>query len=461
MNPRVTQALRLFWSFMLGSGLSSLVTFIAMPVYTRLLSPEQFGYFDLGQTLGTIVAALLYADVWVGVMRLSMRDSDPRPWWRAGLGLFALASVVLGLVALGVWAVARPDHIWLIALAVLMKSAATFWGFAARGAGLVSLFAGTGVVNAISTLVVSVALLHFSSLGAGALFLGLSAGCALQVAIIEARLGVVRRAMAGPGPVWSSELARFTLPLGINSVAFWLFTSAGRVVVANELGLAESGIFAAASKLGGLVAVVSGVVTLVWQQISFQGEAKDSRFYGRGTSIAALLYGGGGALAVPLGVWFYILTVDERYLAGWVTVPGFLLVAVLAGYSNFVGNIFYSLERTSGLFVSTVVCLGVVALLTVPLVRWHGINGANMALILGYGANISARHFILARYQRVFLPVSNVMIGVAGVIASAIPVLSLGILPGLCVALGFVVAFGWWTRSRGDGLPVVPRSDGN
>lgn len=448
LSPKVVRVLRLFMSFMLGSGLASLVTFVAMPVYTRLLAPEQFGYFDLASTYGTIVSALVYADVWVGVMRLSLRDRDPDSWLGPGLGIFAVSTALLGVATLVIGIVFDPDHLWWVFLAMALKAAATFWGFAARGAGFVNLYAVTGAINAVLTFVASVVALYFCSMGTAGLFLGIVVGSLVQVVMIEARVGPLRRAVAARAPLWSTELLRFTLPLGINSVAFWVFTSAGRVAVASEMGLGDNGVFAAAAKLGGLVTVVSGVVTLVWQQISFEGGAKTAAFYGRGTALAALLYGAGGALAVPLGTWFYLVTVDERYQTAWVTVPGFILVAVLAGYSNFVGNIFYALQRTTDLFISTVLCLVVVVVATVPLVREVGINGANLALIAGYAVNIGSRHLILQRRVNMAISIVNVLLAATGVTLVGIATILVGLLPASGMAAVFVAMFGVWTLRR-------------
>ncbi|MGF3052678.1 lipopolysaccharide biosynthesis protein [Microbacterium sp. YY-03] len=441
--------MRLFWSFMLGSGLSSLITFVAMPVYTRLLAPDEFGYFDLANTIATVAAALIYADIWVGVMRLALRGSDFDRWIKPGLALFGASTVVLSLGAVATWVIADPRDIWWVLLATVARSAAQFWGFAARGVGFVRLFAISGVVNAAVTFAASVLALQWLSMGSAALFLGIALGCLSQVLLVEARVGLLRRAWRSGAPAWSSVLFRFTVPLGINSVAFWLFTSTGRFVVAIEMGLDANGIFAAASKLAGLVAVVSGVVTLVWQQLSFEGQSKESSFYRKGTAFAALLYGVGGVFAVPLGTWFYQVTVDDRYALGWVTVPGFLLVAVLAGYSNFVGNIFYGLERTVELFISTLVCLAVVGVATFPLVRELGINGANLALVLGYVTNIGTRHLILNRRLGLWIPMRNAWIATFGVLLSSYLVIVYGVVPALSVAVVYSALFGWWSLRFG------------
>lgn len=448
-SPKVVRAARLFASFMLGSGVSSLVAFVAMPVYTRLLAPDSYGYFDVATTVGTIAAALLYADVWVGVMRLSMRDSDLNRWVKPGVGLFAISSVALALVAAVTSIILHPEHVWLVYGAVVAKAGASFWGFVSRGANMVRLFALSGVVNAVGTFLVSVIGLRSTGLEAGALFLGVICGSMFQVILIELRLRVFYRAFASAGSFWSSELLRFTLPLGLNSVAFWVFSSAGRISVASEMGLFENGIYAAASKLGGLVTVVSGVVTLVWQQLSFERGSRGSEFYVKATALAAMIYGIGGALVSPLGVLFYEGTVDERYLDGWTTVPGFILVAVLAGYSNFVGNIFYALERTSQLFVSTIVCLIVVVMTTQPFVVAFGINGANLALILGYAANIGVRHIILRSSYSVSIPVINIGIAFIGVLAAGFVVVVVGPLFGMLTGVIFSAGFGWWTLRRG------------
>lgn len=456
MNVRIPQtpkrALRLFAIFFSGTGLGNLITFLALPVYTRLVSPAEYGYFDLTQTYVIIVAALLYADVWVGVMRFSLADvADSAKAIRAGFHFFSLSSLLMVLVALVIWLVSAPEYLgWMLGVGIT-RSQASFWSFSSRGLGGERAFAASGVINAAISFGTTISLIQFGHLGVAGLYGGVIAGCMAQVVYLEARFHLINSAWhAQPDRVLRARLRSFALPLSLNSVAFWVFTGFGRIVVSSELGLEQNGVFAAASKLAGIVTVIANVITLVWQQVAFEKGPGDPKFFERGNAISASVYSLGCTVSIPLGVFLYQFLVDERYADGWRAVPLFLVVAAMAGYSTFVGNIFYVTERTSSLFWSATACMVVVVLTTVPLVRLLGLNGANVALILGYIINIVVKHLFLRHYDAIRAPLTNLLVGATVSAMAVAATLFLPLTWAAVIVATVAITFGMWLWFTGS-----------
>ena len=49
--------------FLIGSTLSKVVTFFLLPLYTKYIPPDAFGYYDLSITYSTVVTSLLFFDI--------------------------------------------------------------------------------------------------------------------------------------------------------------------------------------------------------------------------------------------------------------------------------------------------------------------------------------------------------------------------------------------------------------
>jgi O-antigen/teichoic acid export membrane protein len=439
--------------FFSGTGLGTFVTFLALPIYTRLIPPADFGYFDLSQTYVTIIAALVYADVWVGVMRFSLSDAtESAKAIRAGLQFLLLSSFVMLLLAIGIWTALDPDHLWLALGLGLARSLASFWSDSSRGLGGEKAFAASGVLNAVVSFGVTVTLLAIAEIGVAGLYVGVIVGCLAQVVFLEARFRLLDRACCVvTDRALRARLGWFALPLSLNSVAFWVFTGFGRIIVSQELGLEANGVFAAASKLAGIVTVVASVITLVWQQLAFERGRGDARFFERGNAVSATVYSLGCTVAVPIGVLVYRVLVDQRYASGWNAVPLFLVVAAMAGYSSFVGNVFYVTERTSSLFWSAAACMVVVVIATVPLVGALGLNGANLALVLGYSVNIGVKHALLKSYDSVGAPLASLVLGAATCIVSVASVLTLTLASAVAVGVVSAIAYAVWSWRSGLG----------
>ena len=51
--------------FVLGTVLSKLIAFIMLPLYTAVVPPSDFGYYDLSVTYLTVVCESLFLNIWV------------------------------------------------------------------------------------------------------------------------------------------------------------------------------------------------------------------------------------------------------------------------------------------------------------------------------------------------------------------------------------------------------------
>lgn len=448
----IKRAMRLFAVFLSGTGLANLVTFLALPIYTRLLSPAEYGYFDLSQTYITIAAALIYADVWVGVMRFSLEDSSTaNRAIRTGLQFFVASSLVMITAAFFVELVSGPQYLWLTVVLGLSRSMSSFWSFASRGLGGERVFAFSGVVNALASLIVTVWLLAVVQSGVVGVYVGAICGSFFQVLILESKHHLLSRAHhAEKDSLLRRRLARFSVPLSLNSVAFWVFTGYGRIVVSTELGVAANGVFAAASKIAGIVTVLAAIVTLVWQQLAFERDHSDIVFFEKGIALSLVVYSIVGALSIPIGMVLFRMLVDRQYVEGLSAVPLFMVVAAMAGYSSFVGNIFYVTERTSVLFWSALSCLVTVLALTNFLVEAFGLNGANIALIVGYCVNIAVKHLLLSKLDSVGVPLTGLVLSAAALgSTAAVGVVSSVTWSAVSAGAASVILAGWWWLSSG------------
>jgi O-antigen/teichoic acid export membrane protein len=385
------------------------VNFISYPLYTHFLAPEDLGYYDLSIAYGTMIGSFFLMDVWVGVMKRVMaadsrKESDSSI--RSGFVVVLGAVFIMAVIAAAIEILSPVDHLWYVLACTAATGLQNYWSFLARAKGENLVFAISGVIGAVMSFVLSLSLLELTSLGNVSLYIGLIMGACSQVFFLEFRLRVLISVFTARVD-WKSlrSLVLFSLPLAINSASYWIATGAGRIGISRELSLFDNGIYAAASKLGSIVGLLAGVITMVWQQASFVRSAKDREFFANGMRSALGVYMGGTAIAIPVGIVAYQTVVASEYASGLSTIPGFVVVAVLAGYQTFVGNIFYAIERTATIFYSTLVVLLTVVFATVPLVRTFGIDGANAALAIGYVLGIVVRVCVLRRSAKIESPV--------------------------------------------------------
>ena len=60
----------------IGTFFSKLLVFLMIPVYTRVLSPSEYGYYDVLLSNVQLVATIAFMEVWSGIIRFMFDDKD-------------------------------------------------------------------------------------------------------------------------------------------------------------------------------------------------------------------------------------------------------------------------------------------------------------------------------------------------------------------------------------------------
>jgi O-antigen/teichoic acid export membrane protein len=141
-----------------------------------------------------------------------------------------------------------------------------------------------------------------------------------------------------------------------------------------------------------------------WQDVSFSRNVDDEsngEFYSKACKKYLFFLGAGTALLLPMVNILFPFLVDQSYSDVKGTIPLFLLVAMAGAYSTFVGNIFYALKDTKTIFKSMVISCLLNLALCYPLIRWLGLNGANLAIFLSFLLNINYPCFNFKKENKV------------------------------------------------------------
>lgn len=389
--------------FLLGSGLSKVLGIIMLPLYTSQIPTADYGAYDISLTLITIVSSVAYFELWSAVLRFMYDRSDMvgrATVVRSGFVLMCGATalfLLLGSILCVAFSLGHPG--WLMAYGIA-SSASTFACFVARGYGKNKEFTVSGVMSSAVIAVANVVLILVFGFDYSALYISYILGCVLQCLYLARAVditGILKKSSNDRSLTLS--LLVFAAPLCLNTASYWLLSSASRLVFNYMCGDAASGVFSVGNKFGQFIVLATTCFTYAWQDLSFTAGSNgaDGSFYSRVCRQYLLFLVAAFALLLPVLQLVFPLFVKGGYGDAFDLVPLALVVALISGYSGFVGNVFYAIKKTKTITVSTIIA-GVVAICFSPFfINLLGANGVNVAVLLGFIVNLGVRAVVLKR----------------------------------------------------------------
>ena len=173
--------------------------------------------------------------------------------------------------------------------------------------------------------------------------------------------------------------------MAANAISGWLIQGVGRVVINSNLGDSANGLYSYASKLGNLVTVVVGVVSMaLMEELYIRMNDDDiNEYFNKICNQIWIIILGIYAFVIPLIGLYYLFTAKTEYADTLQYVSPCILVACVSAFSTNVGGAFQIKDLTKYIFLTTLAGGIVTSLVAVIAVSWLGIWGVILAQFLG------------------------------------------------------------------------------
>ena len=408
--------------YFVGTVLTKLISFLLLPLYTSYISPADYGTYDLYNAYIMFLCSVLFLDIWSGIMRFMYEyagENRKKPI-NCGFAIFTTSTILYTIIII----VAAPAlHVeypfWLFLYGILMNTQ-TLVGYIARGYEKNVLYTTSGLIGSITTIVFNILLLVQFKMDYSALFIASCIGYIVNIVIMV--VGIHERHLFSFkyfDKKLFKEMLLFSLPLCLNSVAYWFLTSYNRIAVKDYLGPEANGYYAIAGRFGSMITLFTTCFQMAWQELAYSKSAKEDglgQFYSVATNNYIKSMGVGLVVLIPSIFIIYPLMVNEAYGVGKELIPFYLLGTILSTISSFLGNTFSAIKKNQLLFVTmligsvaNVVCIHL-------LLPKLGLQASNVALAIGFLLICITRLVLLKKELHISIEYRNIVIVIIGFI---------------------------------------------
>ena len=447
----------------LGMVLSRAVSFIMLPVYTRYLTPADYGVMALIEMTLDFISIVGGAQLALGVFRFYHKAEREADRHQVVFTSLMLIGLLYGTVSCVVLVAAGPlsnllfgsdAQVGVIRIAALNLGASsllivplTF----ARVRDLSVLLVSANLVKLVLGLSFNILFIVVMGLGVRGIFLA----SLISNGLVGAALVVwtIRRVGTRPSLKWTGDLLRYGIPLMGMQVATFLATFSDRYFLQALSDESVVGLYSLAYQFGFLLMMVGFVpIDMVWGPKRFEVAKREGaeELLSQGFVVMNLVL-----LTTAVGITLYVedvlrIMATPAFYSAADVVPVILVAYVLQAWASVQDIGILVQERTELLtfanLVSAVVAVAGYALLIPPFLQW----GAAVATVLAF----ATRYVLTYRFSQQLWPLRYRWrsvwvlvawaVGVSGT-SLALPQMQAAVSVGVHTLLVFVYLGGiWW-----------------
>lgn len=381
---------------------SKLLSFILVPLYTNVLTTEQYGTYDILYTTVSLLVPILTININEGVLRFCL-DHDVKNG-----DVFSVAmKVFLPGTFFLVFFLAINHAFKLIPmldkfalLFILLYIASALNGILvmyARGADFIADVAVSGIVCSVVMLGLSILLLVVFPFGLEGYFIANIAGLASQCVYITVKQRLWRgcslRLPTQSEKLLFKRMSAYTVPMIANSVSWWVTNAAGKYAVILLCGTAMNGIYSASYKIPSILSMFQSIVYSAWVLSAVQDFDKNDEtgFFSNTYSLYGFAMCVLCSMVMILNKPLAGILYGSEFYEAWKYVPPLLISIVFFALASFLGGVFSAVKDSKAYARSSVVAAVCNAALSLVLVWLIGVMGASVATAVAYGIMLVLR----------------------------------------------------------------------
>lgn len=371
----------------MGTVINKGLQFMIIPFFSRWLSTEEYGRFDLLYTYVSLLLPIITLSIDDAIFRNCVSSSDEVGKKKYITNAFAVNVFNLLIAVVVIMSLATDIKIQAAFCLYLMGEVLSQYlrGYL-RGIKRLDIYSAAMVINTVIMIVVVTWLVYVRNSGIEGMLIGYAVGTwggNIIICLYSKWIRMISLLSLSLHTI--KEMITYSIPLVPNALSWWVMNASDRQIINWFFGDEANGIYAIAHKVPALCSVIFNMFTISWQQeaaIKIKDENRNDYFnkvlnemYVVLAIICSDLFAGSFIL------YHYIFA--EKYIDAQLYSPIMIFAAVLMALSQFYGGIQIALRDSKKNGITTIVGAVVNVVVHLLLVRYIGLFAAAISTLVG------------------------------------------------------------------------------
>lgn len=402
----------------IGQVSTRLINFFLLPLYTAILSQEEYGLVDLLSTYSSFIAVIVGLQLSQAAFRFLVTCREDKEKTTSVISTIVAATALVSIAYAFIFGIASPFiHLeckWYLLVHVIAALYLQTTSCIARGLGRNADYAAGNFISAATSLVLNVVAIAVLRLVVPAMLAAYIIGPVVGGTFLVFRsrewkyIKVSRASKAE-----FITIIKYALPLVPNELSWSVIHASDRMVISHFMSVAANGLIAVAAKFSSIYTTAFSIFNTSWtEQVVLHYKDEGGPEYICDMFDKMVTFFGTIAIGIITCMPFvFNLFVNEKFNDAYPLVPFYMIAVFFNAIIGMISAIYLIENETKQVAVSTVVAAAINLLVDLALVKVIGAYTAPVSSICGYATISFWRLYdVNKRHCRVAMPLRKVFI---------------------------------------------------
>lgn len=389
----------------IGKFSTQIVSFLLLPLYTSILSTEEYGIYDLILTITTFALPFITLLMEESMFRflIDCKDDTQKKNVISQTMLYTLVSTIFFLAGiLVVNNFFKIPYLWISLLYIASSIISGLRNALVRGLGKIKLYTLVNFISSLLNIILNVVFIALLRLGIYGLLLAGIISNIISSAIIFIILKMHKYfSIKNYDKNLMAKMIKYSIPLVPNSLSWAVVNLSDRLIISGAIGASANGIYAMSYKFPNLMNTIYGFFYTAWTESSAKAinDNENEEFFNniyKSLTNAMFSVSLGIIVCMPL---IFNLFIKADYSEAYKYIPILVIAMYFNNMSGYYGGIFTGYKDTKVMGITTIIGAIINIVVDILLINFIGIYAAAIStlvscMIIYYYRKLNVKKYI-------------------------------------------------------------------
>lgn len=403
----------------IGKFSTQIVSFLLLPLYTSILTTEEYGIYDLILTITTFALPFITLLMEESMFRflIDCKDDNQKKNVISQTMLYTLVSTTFFIIiALIVNKFFKIPYLWISLIYIASSIISGLRNALVRGLGKIKLYTLINFVSSLLNIILNIVFIALLRYGIYGLLLAGIISSVVSSTIIFVILKMHKYfSVKNYDKNLMKKMIKYSIPLVPNSLSWAVVNLSDRLVISGAIGASANGIYAMSYKFPNLMNTIYSFFYTAWTESSAKAinDNENEDFF---NNIYKILTN--AMFSVSLGIIvcmpiIFNLFIKADYVEAYKYIPILVIAMYFNNMSGYYGGIFTGYKDTKIMGITTIIGAIINLVIDILLIKFIGIYAAAIStliscMVIYYYRKSKAKKYI--KLQKVDLKVGCVIL---------------------------------------------------
>lgn len=389
----------------IGKVATQLITFFLLPLYTKLLTTEEYGIVDLLNSLVVFILPIVTLQVEQAVFRFLIDNRENEIEKKKILTTTFIQTLLQFVLLCVIYAFIQNyidnEYKIFLVLNIFAHMISAMCLQISRGLGNNKDYTISSFIISTVNVVLNIVLIAFVNIGAyGLLLANFISNCLGGIYIIIKQKIYRYIDFKFINVELLKEMLRYSLPLIPNALSWWVVNVSDRLIVSYYLGTGMNGIYTAANKFSSAYITIYNIFNLTWtESLAMSINSKDNeQFINKIIHIIFILFSSICIGIIAVMPFVFPIMIDDKFSEGYFQIPILMLGSLLNVLAALISAIYVAKKMSSKLAKTTMIAAIINIVTNILLIKHIGLYAASISTCIAYFVVLVYRYIDIRKY---------------------------------------------------------------